>query len=411
MNCVTDIVKHQFCVGCGICESIAGSEHIVMRETLEGFLRPSVVGDPQMKWGAIKASCPGITLKPSANGSKKGVWGHVEEFMTGHASDPEVRWNASSGGIITALLCWLLSSKKVDAVIQVGRAKNNALRNQVYVNQTEAEVRVCSGSRYSPSSPLREILQILRRDDRVFAYVGKPCDAAALSQALRLYPELKAKVAYIVSFACAGVPSQRATEELVAMMGLGPNEVREFWYRGRGWPGKATAVAKSGKIESRSYDESWNNFLGPQVPFRCKICPDSMGDFADVVCADAWHTKNGRPIFDEQPGRSYIIVRTSKGKELIRGAREAKFITVEAADISELAVAQPYQYRRKVYFLAKYLALKLFGRTSTPDLACYARLYVRHEGLRCIKRFWVEFSRTVRKLKSMRAETRVEVRK
>src|SRR3712207_7050821 len=37
---------------------------------------------------------------------------------------------------------------------------------------------------------------------------------------------------------------------------------------------------------------------------RCKICPDGTGEFADIVCADAWYGKDGYPDFAEREGRS-----------------------------------------------------------------------------------------------------------
>jgi coenzyme F420 hydrogenase subunit beta len=36
-----------------------------------------------------------------------------------------------------------------------------------------------------------------------------------------------------------------------------------------------------------SYADSWGGILSRHVQFRCKICPDGTGGFADVVCADA----------------------------------------------------------------------------------------------------------------------------
>lgn len=50
-----------------------------------------------------------------------------------------------------------------------------------------------------------------------------------------------------------------------------------------------------------SYNESWGNILGKYLQKRCKICPDGIGEFADIVCADAWHgDKSGYPNFEEK---------------------------------------------------------------------------------------------------------------
>ena len=51
------------------------------------------------------------------------------------------------------------------------------------------------------------------------------------------------------------------------------------------------------------YDASWGGVLTRHVQFRCRICPDGIGDDADIAFADAWHTDTDRnPVFNEAEG-------------------------------------------------------------------------------------------------------------
>ena len=46
------------------------------------------------------------------------------------------------------------------------------------------------------------------------------------------------------------------------------------------------------------------------MPFRCKICPDAIGDTADIAALDTW--VGGSPKKEDE-GFNAAIVRTEKG--------------------------------------------------------------------------------------------------
>src|SRR3546814_12796145 len=95
-------------------------------------------------------------------------------------------------------------------------------------------------------------------------------------------------------------------------MGLAGAPLSEFRYRGNGWPGQAVARTTDGRAGEMSYERSWGDHLSREVQFRCKICPDAVGGTADIACADAWYGgEGGYPQFEEQDGRSLIMVRST----------------------------------------------------------------------------------------------------
>jgi coenzyme F420 hydrogenase subunit beta len=158
-----------------------------------------------------------------------------------------------------------------------------------------------------------------------------------------------------------GLPSQNATGALVESLGLSLEDVREFWYRGNGWPGKATAIDRLGRRHEMSYGDSWGQILCKDVQFRCKICPDGFGEFADISCGDAWHIRDGEPIFEERPGRSLVFVRTDRGREVFRAAERMGYLATEPLDVNALATIQPSQVQRRLHVGGRILALKLMG--------------------------------------------------
>ena len=112
-----------------------------------------------------------------------------------------------------------------------------------------------------------------------------------------------------------------------------------------------------------TYAESWGRILSGTVQFRCKICPDGTGSFADVVCADAWETDiRGYPVFEESDGISLIVSRTEKGETLVQNAIQSDHLDAEPFDKCQLAAMQPGQVRKRRLTLARIAALRMLGR-------------------------------------------------
>lgn len=118
------------------------------------------------------------------------------------------------------------------------------------------------------------------------------------------------------------------------------------------------------------YNTSWGNILGKRIQFRCKICPDGTGEFADIVCADAWYGKDGYPDFAEREGRSLLLTRTEIGERLVNETKFANAIETDDLDVSEIARMQPYQVNRKQVVLGRVLAASI----ANKRLVKYKRL-------------------------------------
>ena len=230
------------------------------------------------------------------------LWGPYKSVFTGHATDEALRHHASSGGALSALLVHLVKSGAVDFIVQTNADPDRPFGNQTVMNEGAHQIYDAAGSRYAPSSPRAGLEAYLARG-RPFAFVGKPCDVAALRALAREDERIDKLVPYMISFFCAGIPSLKGAEEIVQTLGAKPEDVAEFRYRGDGWPGEARAILKDGTSESMSYNDSWGKILTKHLQFRCKICPDGVGGFADIVFADAWHCDDaGYPLFDDREG-------------------------------------------------------------------------------------------------------------
>ncbi len=360
------IVEAGLCSGCGACVFAASPGAVAMQMNEEGFLRPratqALTADEEQ---AIQRVCPGIGLR-HAQTFDDGVqyapeWGPIIALKAGHATDPEVRHAGSSGGVLSAMLIHLLETKKVEFVVHIRASTDAPLVNDAVFSETPAQVLAGAGSRYAPAAPVAALGQALARPGR-FAFVGKPCDVAAVRNILRANPGLGERIPYLLSFMCAGTPSIKGTHQILQRFDMRPETVQRFQYRGDGWPGLARAQSHDGQVQTMDYNTAWGSILNQYLQPRCKMCADGTGEFADVVCADAWYGKDGYPDFAEADGRSLVISRTTVGQALIGEARSAGAIEIDSFQIEDLGQIQPYQRRRKLEIWSRGLAAKLLLR-------------------------------------------------
>lgn len=360
------IVEGGLCQGCGGCASAIGSANLAMAMSEEGYLRPRRLVPPSAAEDEVVARvCSGYTVTQSAPGAVyDNVWGPILSLHTGWATDPDVRYQGSSGGVISAIAIHLIQSKQVDFVLQSRASTLDPIGVETGPSETRSEVIAAAGSRYTPSAPLANLHDFLSGGRR-FAFVGRPCDVAALRRMARYDPRIDQQIPIMLSFFCAGVPSRKGAIAVLKALGVEHDQLEAFAYRGRGWPGLARARRRDGTEASMDYNASWGTILNRYLQFRCKICPDGTGEFADIVCADAWHGKDGYPDFAEADGRSLVVARTEKGKSLLDAVSAARAVSLRGLSIDDIRPMQPYQHDRKKAVMARLAALAL-KRRITP---------------------------------------------
>ena len=357
-----DIVRSGLCHGCGGCAASLPTGRIKLQMNEAGFLRPQAcVPLSRTDHDSVIAVCSGNSMEHSRGLTFDPIWGPLVAVRTGYAADAAVRFAGSSGGVISALLIHLLETGVVDSIWHTVADPADPFGNTVQRSKTRREILAAAGSRYAPSSPLTHLERCLEREGR-FAFVGKPCDVATLRRMGERDRRIGEKIPVMISFMCAGIPSRNAVLRIPEAMGASAQDVTAFAFRGEGWPGYARALLRDGRKLQMGYNESWGKILSRHLQFRCKICPDGTGEFADIVCADAWFGKDGYPDFEERPGRSLILTRSPTGEKLLQSALGCEAVMSEACAKDAIKGMQPYQYDRKRSVLARIAALMVTGR-------------------------------------------------
>jgi len=363
MYMINKVLANNICAGCGLCQGVFGSQKISVDLDKNGFYRPKINIELNKEENSLFSKvCPGIIVVNESSNPiyNDPIWGEIFSCFIGSSNDELIRSQASSGGAISSILVYLLESKKVSAIIHIGASKDTPTMNEVKISTTRYDVIENASSRYSPSAPLINILNDLKEFDS-YAFVGKPCDIAALRQYSNFNKIVSDKIKYYISFFCAGVPSINATTDIIDAMDVKLSNVKSVFYRKDGWPGYFKITEKNNQVHKLSYALTWMKLLGPRVQFRCKICADGIGHLSDIVCADAWEDFNdkGFPTFKNAPGKSLIISRTYQGDELIRNILESGYInkTRDIDDFREIDKMQPGQLYKKISFISRMSAL------------------------------------------------------
>ena len=303
MKKLQKIIDAELCLGCGMCQSILGKENCSMKLNAEGRYYPHIkVKANKFEQARILKICPSVCVKGT---DSKTVWGKVIEVFDAWSFDEDIRRNASSGGVISALCIYMIEHKLVDSILQIGVRNDSYLYNELKVSKTRNDILNNASSRYAPALVFHNILEIFKSNEDIYAFVGKPCDIACLKNFLEEYPEFSHRVKYFISIFCAGMPSYEGTKELLKLS-KHIDEPVSLRYRGDGWPGYFKAYFKDNTYFKVSYNDSWGKVLNKYLNFRCKICPDGIGLSADIAVGDSWETKDGYPNFEEKEGRSFI---------------------------------------------------------------------------------------------------------
>ena len=343
------IVDANLCSGCGACAGVA-PEQIKMVDVMDSGLRPEAVEGSLSDDGARRAArvCPGAGLSHRFDRNDPAFipelidgWGPVVGLWEGHATSSDVRRAASSGGAVTALARFLLEQEDCDGVVHTAAHSEKPWLNQTVYSRSGTELDARSGSRYAPASPA-EGIPLMKRAKRASVFVGKPCDVAALLKARQLDPDLESKTKVTIAIFCAGTPSTAGTLAMLKKMDIAPDHrLQSLSYRGDGWPGKATAVQSSGEQSSRkvemTYAESWGGILTKHVQWRCRVCADHTGEFADISIGDPWY----RTPAPGEEGDSLIVARTPLGKQMVEAAIAADYLSAKEAEPWVLPASQP----------------------------------------------------------------------
>lgn len=361
-NNISEVVKLDLCTGCGTCVSVCPVECIQMQEDIKkGIYVPQVDESKCIYCGLCLKVCPGLSInfdllnmqifnKIPANN----LLGNYIHCYIGYSVDHYIRYNSSSGGLITALLCFMLEENIIDGALVTVMDCENPLRPRVILATSRKEIISSSGSKYCPV-PLNASLKKVLKLNGSFAMVGLPCHVHGVRKFAILNERIKEKIKYIFGLFCANTVTFLGTEYFLGKYNIRKNDISKIRYRGEGWPGFITVTTKDGTRYKIRRGPSEKNLLYKAIyssafhydfiPYRCLLCPDQTNLLADISFGDAWLPELLR---FKSAGFSVVVSRTKKGQEILNKALKRKVIKLIKIDEKTFSRTGNFRFKSHV---------------------------------------------------------------
>lgn len=405
---IRQIVELNLCTICGTCEALCPNNAIKMRiDKVKGIYFPKVDENTCNNCGICCKICPGYEIDFELLNNE--IYGKVPENLLvgnyinsyiGYSNDQKVRYNSSSGGLITQTLIFAIEKGLIDGALVTRMNKEDPLKPEPFIARTKEEIVEASGSKYCPvpvNVALKEILK--SKENEKFAVVGLPCHIHGLLKAKTLNNNLNSKIILTIGLFCAGSKSYLGTEFILKKNGINPTNVKKIKYRGKGWPGDLRIELKD-KIFTIPPDQYYNSQFCAFTPWRCTLCPDHTCELADISFGDAW-----LPQFKkDKKGTSIVVSRTKLSEKILENMYSEKKIYLNPLPISQLVQSQGNFNDKKRHMKAKMAISKFFNKKipkfenychSTPKLSVYIYyfLYYLQISLASNKKYWWAFEK------------------
>jgi len=181
-------VDSETCTGCGTC--IAMCPNSAIRMTLKkGRYIPHINNELCNQCGICHEVCPGhsvdfkeLNFAIFGKEPKDILIGNYERCYIGHSTDTSIRYNSSSGGLVTALLVFAIEERIIDGALVTKMNDKNPLEPKVFIARSKEEIISASKSKYCPVPANITLKEILKEDGK-FAVVGLPCHIHGIRKA------------------------------------------------------------------------------------------------------------------------------------------------------------------------------------------------------------------------------------
>ena len=331
---VSNVVTSGLCTGCGTCVGVCPNYAVHMRKN-KGVYVPTLNYEKCTNCGVCSKVCPGqsidleqLSRKQHDDNQRQSLMGDYTNCFIGHSNDPTIRYNSSSGGLVTAILVFALKQGIINGALVTRMSAKNSLEPEVFIARTPQEIVSASKSKYCPVPANIALREILNTEGK-FAVVGLPCHIEGIRKAEEINPTLAKKIVLHLGLICNHTPTFYATDYLLKKMKVKKEDVLNLEYRGRGWPGQLTITLKNGReIGVPQFDPFyWGHVFNSYFsPYRCILCNDKMCELSDISFGDAWTLSN------TDKGESLLISRNTASDALLSRMINSDLVELKIID-------------------------------------------------------------------------------
>lgn len=308
-----DKVTTYECCLCKACSNVCPTDAIVFSQKMWGAAYPEIETEKCIGCDRCEAVCPVLEFQSYRSQEQ------IDAYAV-QSNNTKVRKHSSSGGVFFEI------AKKI---ITEGGCVSGAIIDDKFnvkhiLVENEADLKQLCGSKYVQSDTKGIYKEIKRQllNGRKVLFCGCPCQIAGLRKFLGNIPQ----TLYLAELVCHGNAGNDFFESYLALhKKRSRSQVKRISFRDKtlGWHRSSMKILyANGKsyLEPITVDAYMKGFLSgifmKESCFQCKFKDGHSG--SDLSLGDFWGAEIEKPELDDNTGLSAVIVRTSKGEELLK---------------------------------------------------------------------------------------------
>lgn len=360
MNVVSEIVKHGFCVGCGICVALCPRENLKIIWNELGEYQPIDTGRCLEKCDVCLNICPRFYRNENQYEIAKEQFAAIPDIcydnaagyfvgcFAGYAKDEKLRNQAASGGLCTVFLKSLLDSNKIDGVICVRSSNDPKKLFELFIASSYVQLYMAAGSVYHPVEMSTVIREILEQDEARYAIVGLPCFLTAISLAQKKFRKLGRIIKYKIGLVCGSLPNGTFNEKILTQIGESADSIQSIKFRDTSiYPNRLRGM-KLTDLQGKEHfafnaHEARIRRSGRFIYTACMLCSDIFAETADAVFMDAWLPE----YRNDQFGTSFVQIRNRELMEIVNEIKKNHLAHLNEIEIDKIIASQQIRINNK----------------------------------------------------------------
>lgn len=194
-NLYAEIVETEICVGCSACV-VACPHHVIEMENFRPVMQDLQLGHDNCIHGEKGCSLCALAclrLDPDYDALDSSLfgrrrkhpsepWGMHREMWLARSGDADARSRGQDGGVVTALLAWLLEIQEVEAACVSKPSSTKPWFDEPFLARNKQELLEAAGSRYTYCSTPLALKMAAEAKMKHVAMVGVSCESTAIRE-------------------------------------------------------------------------------------------------------------------------------------------------------------------------------------------------------------------------------------
>lgn len=343
------IMQSHLCSRCGSCVGL--SEGKIVFKDREGQYRPHVITEPSEEHASrLLYACPGqdFNFKKFREEFYKDTpefhvyTGPVYSINIAYSNDQLIRSAGASGGMISAILIWLLQKGKIEGAVVTGMSDETPWLTKSFIATTPEQILDAAQSKYIITS-VNEILPEIEAFNGRLAYVGLPAQVQSIRKLQSIGDASVKNIDYIFGPFYGNTLHFSSIRNFLESYKIRDYQnISKLYFRHGEWPGNMRIEMNDGRVVQLPKFHA--NYLIPfHIMANSLLCTDLSNEFTDISGGDAW-----APIYEERgKGFSMVIARSEKGNQILNEMSESGVVNLKPITIDDAITMHSHGYDLK----------------------------------------------------------------